>query len=121
MEIAFLIIILAAIALIVFAAIYFLAGDGEEPPPPPKPAAPPPKPAETAAQKAATPRPVKPGGFVIPPFVPRTLSTIKIIAEERPDVILSIVRRWLREGQKKTPLKSLLPQNPPPKSLPPKK
>ncbi len=33
----------------------------------------------------------------IPPDVPRTLGTIKIIAEEKPDWMLKIVRRWLKQ------------------------
>lgn len=42
----------------------------------------------------------KPGALILPPFVKRNRETLKIIAEERPDVILKIVKRWLREGGK---------------------
>ncbi len=34
---------------------------------------------------------------LIPPDIPRTLDTVKIIAEEKPDWVLKIVRRWLKQ------------------------
>jgi hypothetical protein len=60
-----------------------------------------PKTAAASAPSKPPPAPVKispkPGAFVIPPFVPRNRETLKIIAEERPDLILKIVKNWLQK------------------------
>jgi flagellar biosynthesis/type III secretory pathway M-ring protein FliF/YscJ len=36
----------------------------------------------------------------IPPHIPRTLETIKIMAQERPEIISKVVRKWMDEWQK---------------------
>jgi flagellar biosynthesis/type III secretory pathway M-ring protein FliF/YscJ len=60
-----------------------------------------PKQVSLKAQHPATQtKSAKPGALVLPPFAPRNRDTLKIIAEERPDVIVKIVRKWLREGSK---------------------
>ncbi|MBI5177679.1 MAG: hypothetical protein HZA04_00285 [Nitrospinae bacterium] len=83
------------VALAIFAAAgtyyYFYAGPEEPPPSPPK--------ASAKAVVKAPPPPAPKPAFEIPPWVPRNLGTIKTIAEERPDIVVNIVRRWLREDK----------------------
>ncbi len=51
--------------------------------------------ARAAAQHAKKETPGKVP--LIPPDIPRTLDTVKIIVEEKPDWVLRIIRRWLKQ------------------------
>jgi len=85
-------VVVVALALMAIGGVYYYYYfTPEEPTQPPKP-----KP----VVKVEEPLPPKPKpAFDIPPWVPRNLATIKTIAEVRPDIILNIVRRWLREDK----------------------
>ena len=62
----------------------------------PKPA---PKPVKKPPSPKLPPVPLTPKaeGIYIPPEVPRTIGTIKQMVEEDVDMVVAIVRKWLRE------------------------
>ncbi|MBI3794750.1 MAG: hypothetical protein HY280_08490 [Nitrospinae bacterium] len=39
--------------------------------------------------------------FELPDFIPKNLETIKMLAEERPEIVVQVARKWLREGRGK--------------------
>ncbi len=80
----------AVVALLLLAYLYLRE---KEKPAKKKPHAKPKARAAAQQAKIETPGKVSP----LPPDVPRTLGTVKIIAEEKPDWIINIIRRWLRQ------------------------
>lgn len=50
-------------------------------------------------KKAATPKfKVMPSGeIIIPKEIPRTIESIKVMTQESPDLVVSIIKSWLRE------------------------
>jgi len=37
------------------------------------------------------------GGVFIPREIPRTISTVKVMTQESPDLVVGIIKKWLRE------------------------
>ncbi len=122
MDTVYIVALLVALTLIITVAVYFYLVGAEEPKPTPRPVAPVPAAKEKEKPQApAKPQMGKPVLFEIPPNIPRNLATIKIIAQERPDLIVYICKYWLRQGQKGSLLKMLADKTPPPKMPLPKK
>jgi hypothetical protein len=82
---------MAVVVLIIAAGTIYLFVSREKPAKPKPP--PPPK-------LTITPQPTKleKKGIYIPPEVPRTVGTIKQMAEEDPALIESVVRAWIKGG-----------------------
>lgn len=83
--------LLLVLALAASVAVYFYVAHTGETPPQKKPA---PQPAaKTEGVKAAGKEPPYP----LPPELPRTIGTIKILAQEDPEIVANICKRWLRK------------------------
>lgn len=50
-------------------------------------------------KKAATPKfkETQNGEIIIPKEIPRTINTIKVMTQESPDLVVGIIKSWLRE------------------------
>ena len=56
---------------------------------------------KTSIKRPAVPKLVilQDGKVIIPPGIPRNMFTIKIMAEETPDLVINVVKNWLKKGQ----------------------
>ncbi len=87
--------LLLVLALIAALAVYWYVSQKEEGA---KPSAP--KPAAKAEAKKEEPQKAPPP-FPLPPELPRTVGTVKLLAQEDPEVVANICKRWLRGQIKK--------------------
>lgn len=90
MEYIYALVLLLVLALAASVAVYFYITHKEEEPAK-KPAAQPA--AKTEGAKAAGQEPPYP----LPPELPRTIATIKLLAREDPEIVANICKRWLRK------------------------
>ncbi len=89
MEYIYALVLLLVLALAVSVAVYFYFTHQEG-----EPAA---KPAPPPAPKVGKPATsAKEPPYPLPPELPRTIGTIKILAQEDPDIVANVCKRWLR-------------------------
>jgi len=87
-------VIVLSVALVI-ALLAFIVTPQKQPTPAKKVAVP------KLAQRQKTPTPefktTSNGGVFIPREIPRTISTVKVMTQESPDLVVGIVKKWLRE------------------------
>ena len=90
MEYAYAFLALLALALAASVAIYFYIAHKEE-----KPAVK--KTAQPVMKVETPPQPRKEPPYPLPPGLPRTIETIKQLAQMDPEIVANICKRWLRK------------------------